>query len=303
MKQSILITGGAGLLAVNWAAQIRDRYFVTLCLHKRLIRLDGTTCRFVNLSSIENIAAAISEVSASVVIHTAAMTSVEECEAAPQAAYHANVVIANNVAQACRMRGAKLVHISTDHVFSGINSMMDENADITPKNVYAQTKAAGEAAVLHACPSAIVARTNFFGWGLPYRRSFSDNILASLGSGRKTDLFCDAYFTPILMVHMISAIHALIDKKAEGIFHVAGDERLSKYDFGVSLAYAFRLDPNLIRPAKLLLRRDLVQRPLDLSLSNKKMRDLLSWELPELSLNSQLSLLVKQPRLKLNGGT
>jgi dTDP-4-dehydrorhamnose reductase len=303
MKRSILITGGAGLLAVNWAAQTRDHYHVTLCLHKRSIQLNGTTCRFVDLNSVETIAAVIREINASVVVHAAAMTSVEECEAAPQAAHHANVVTASNVAQACKLRDVKLVHISTDHLFSGTGSMMSEQAEIAPKNVYAQTKAAGEVAVFEACPSAIVVRTNFFGWGLPYRKSFSDGILAALTCHRKIDLFCDVYFTPILMAHLISATHALIDNNAEGIFHITGDERLSKYDFGLNLAYAFRLDPNLIRPTALLSREDLVQRPLDLSLSNKKMRDLLPFELPEMSINSQLSLLSRQPRLQLNGGS
>lgn len=272
MKPGILITGGAGLLAANWAVAVRDRYAVTLGLHTRRVAIEGVDCRVVSLESEDSVVAAIKEANASIVIHSAAMTSVDACEAAPAEARHANVDIARNVALACTARRAKLVHISTDHVFSGMHSMMDEAAAIGPVNVYAQTKAEGEVAVLDACPWAIVLRTNFFGWGLPYRKSFSDIIIDTLRAGREIGLFCDAYFTPILMEQLITASHELIGAGTSGMFHMVGDERLSKYEFGLRIARIFGLDSGLIRPTLLAERRDLVPRPLDLSLDNRKMR-------------------------------
>jgi dTDP-4-dehydrorhamnose reductase len=172
--------------------------------------------------------------------------------------------------------------------------MMDELASVQPINLYAQTKATAEGAVLKVCPDALVARTNFFGWGLPYRKSFSDTILDALFSEQEIGLFSDAYFTPILMRPLIDATHALIDKRYRGIFHMGGDERLSKYEFGLRIAEAFNLDAGLIKPTALADRRDLVSRPLDLSLSNKKMRCALGPELSDLSVESQLRWLAKE---------
>lgn len=272
MKPGIFITGGAGLLAVNWAAVVGRRYAVTLGLHERRIVMGGAECCVVSLNSIEAIAAAIRRARAAMVVHSAAMTSVDACEAAPGAAYHVNVEIARNVAVACNLLGVKLVHISTDHVFDGTCAMLDERAVIAPINVYAHTKAAGEAAVLDACPSTIVARTNFFGWGLPHRKSFSDTIIDSLRAGREISLFTDAYFTPILMGPLIDAAHDLVDACASGIFHIVGDERISKYDFGLRIAHTFGLDDGLIKPALLSDRTDLTRRPLDMSLDNRKLR-------------------------------
>jgi dTDP-4-dehydrorhamnose reductase len=291
MKPGIFITGGAGLLAVNWAAAVKDRFEVTLGLHTRQISMEGVTCRVVPLDSLDAIRAAIREAKATVVVHSAAMTSVDACETAPKAAYQVNVEIARNVAQACKSEGAKLVHISTDHVFSGADSMMDEQAKVQPINVYAQTKLAAETAVLEVCPDAIVARTNFFGWGLPYRKSFSDTILDALFSGHELGLFSDAYFTPILMSPLIDATHSLVEKCSQGVFHIAGDERLSKYDFGLRIAKYFNLDASLIKATSLATRGDLVLRPLDLSLSNKKIRNVLGSELPNLSMDNQLKRL------------
>jgi dTDP-4-dehydrorhamnose reductase len=300
MNPGILVTGGAGLLAANWADAVKHRFAVTLGLHERRIAMQGVECRVVNLDSAGAVEVAIREAGAAIVVHCAAMANVEECEAAPHAAHHANVEIARNVAQACKSRGAKLVHISTDHVFSGTRSLMDEQAAIGPINVYAQTKAAGEAAVIDACPDAIIARTNFFGWGLPYRKSFSDTIIDTLRGGGEISLFQDAYFSPILMGSLIDATHALVDKGAQGLFHVVGDDRLSKYEFGLLIAHAFRLDRSLVKPTSLLARKDLARRPLDLSLSNRKMRDALCSELPDLSMDSQLKLLVQQKPMKMS---
>lgn len=297
MKAGILVTGGAGLLAANWAVAAKSRHAVTLGLHERRIAIEGVDCRAVSLDSVESVAAAIREAGAAIVVHSAAMTSVDACEAAPEAARYANVEIARNVALACMSQGAKLVHISTDHIFSGTDSMMDEQAAIGPINVYAHTKAAGEIAVLDACPSAIVARTNFFGWGLPYRKSFSDTIIEALRSGREIGLFRDAYFTPILMEPLIQSAHELIEAGAEGIFHVVGDERLSKYEFGLRIANAFGLDASLVKPTLLAERRDLAPRPLDLSLDNQKMRAVLAHPIGDV--DSQLSQLLAQERHRL----
>lgn len=296
MKPGILVTGGAGLLAVNWAEAVGDRYAVTLGLHERRIVMQMADCCVVSLDTTEAIVAAIRQAGAAVVVHSAAMTSVEACEAAPRSAHYANVEIARNVAQACNFLGTKLVHISTDHVFDGTCAMLDERAEIAPINVYAHTKAAGEAAVLDACPSAIVARTNFFGWGLPYRKSFSDTIIDSLRAGLEVGLFTDAYFTPILMKPLIDAAHELVDACASGIFHMVGDERISKYDFGIRIARTFGLDIGLIKPTLLAKRSDLTPRPLDLSLDNSKLCAAIAHGIGDV--DSQLACLRKQENNK-----
>jgi dTDP-4-dehydrorhamnose reductase len=296
MKPSILITGGAGLLAVNWAAMTKDRFAVTLGLHRRHIVMGGVASRFTDLYSPDAIIPLLTEINASLVIHSAAITNVDICELEPQIARRANVDIARNVALACKAKGVKLIHISTDHVFGGTHAMLDETAAIEPINIYAKTKADAEIAVLDVCPNAIVARTNFFGWGLPYRKSFSDIIVESLRAGCEINLFSDAYFTPILMELLINAAHDLVDAGASGIFHMVGDERISKYDFGLCIARTFGLDAGLIKPTLLARRRDLVKRPLDLSLDNRKLHEVIGRNIG--GVGSQLAYLLSQEKRK-----
>lgn len=148
-----------------------------------------------------------------------------------------------------------------------------------PINVYGQTKAEAELRVQENHPDVLVMRANFYGWGTRYRRSFSDAIIESLRSGKELTLFTDVFYTPILAEAAASAAHDLIESKVSGIVNVVGDERISKYEFGIKLAKEFDLDASLVRPGLLGDKVALVQRPHDMSLSNQKACELLGRKL------------------------
>lgn len=279
MKLQIFFTGGSGLLALNWALAQRDRYSITLGLHEREIALAGVQTRKIDLESVDHLIRAFEDVQPQIVIHTAGLTSVEKCEADPDLAERVNVQLAANVAQACAKHGLPLVHISTDHLFAGVASLANEASPVKPINVYGRTKAEAESRVLEAHPMAMVIRTNFYGWGTSYRHSFSDVLIEALRAGKELTLFRDVFYTPILVETAAQAVHDLIDLKASGIFHVVGDERISKYEFGRKLAQEFKLDASLIKPGYIIDQASLVQRPHDMSLSNQKTRKLLGRKL------------------------
>lgn len=279
MSATIFITGGSGLLALNWALTIRDRYSIILCLHDRNISLAGIETLRMNIESVDYLVSVLEMVQPQVVIHTAGLTNVEECEARPDLAKHINVELAANVAKACAKLELPLVHISTDHLFSGEESLVDETHPIASINVYGRTKAEAELRVLDICSRALIIRTNFFGWGPSYRRSFSDVVIDALRSGKEVTLFKDAFYSPILIEAVAQAAHDLIDLKASGIFHVVGDDRTSKYGFGIKIAEKFNLDTGLIRPGLLADQHGMVRRPYDMSLSNQKTHNLLGRKL------------------------
>lgn len=275
MKPGILITGGSGLLALNWALAVRGSCDVTLGLHNRRISLAGVTTKIINIESEDDLSRTLEELNIRVVIHAAGLTSVEECEADPELAHYANVTLAVNVARACKLRGIQMVHISTDHLFSGAESLKTEDQPVAPINVYGKTKAEAECRVLEIIPQSLVVRTNFFGWGTNYRHSFSDTITNGLRQNKELRLFKDVFYTPILVEVAALAVHDLLGLQASGIFNVVSDERLSKYEFGLKVAEGFDLDPRGIIPSRLADQKNLVRRPHDMSLSNQKVCDLL----------------------------
>ena len=223
----------------------------------------------IDIDSLDRALRSFDALQADLVVHTAGFTSVEQCEANPSKAFHQNVTIARNVAQASARLGIKLAHISTDHLFDGSYSFAGEGATPSPQNIYGKTKAEGELRVFDANPSTLVIRANFFGWGTSYRSSFSDYIIQSLRAGKPLKLFEDVFYTPILAESLALTAARLVSLNHSGVINLVGDTKISKFDFGVRLAKEFGLNKNLISAVKLASRPDLVRRPLDMSLSNK----------------------------------
>jgi dTDP-4-dehydrorhamnose reductase len=292
MKPKVFMTGGSGLLALNWALAIQNHFSVILGLHKRDINLVGIESQRINLETVDHIVRVFEQNQCEIVIHTVGLANVEDCEANPDLARHINVVLATNVAKACAKLGLPLVHVSTDHLFSGKEMLVDEQHLISPRNVYGQTKAEAECQVLLSNPNSLVIRTNFYGWGPIYRRSFSDFIIDALRSGREFVLFKDVFYTPILIEALVQATHDLLALNARGIFHVVGDERISKFDFGLNIAKQFNFNQSLIKPGFITDYMSRVQRPYDMSLSNQKTSNLLGRSLGRV--NQQIVRLQQQ---------
>lgn len=288
----ILITGGSGLLAINWAITKREECLVTLGLHEKKITIHGIKNVPLSLDSIDSIKKVFDVVQPNIVIHTAGLTSVEACEKNPELAHYVNVELAENVANVCNILKIPQVHISTDHLFSGEALFVEETQLVSPQNVYGRSKADAEIRVLDANPDALVVRTNFFGWGPVYRASFSDMIINNLRMGHAVNLFQDVYYTPILSEVLVNIVHQLVELKQNGICNVVGDERISKYDFGIKLANQFNLDSNLINPGFFADLPDLVQRPYDMSLSNKRVCNILGQKVG--GVNEHIKMLYQQ---------
>jgi dTDP-4-dehydrorhamnose reductase len=101
-------------------------------------------------------------------------------------------------------------------------------------------------------------------------------VIYSLRKKKYISLFCDVFYTPILIEKLVLISHDLINVNASGIFNVVGDNRVSKYDFGLLVARTFKLDPSLIYKSRISNDKNLVKRPLDMSLSNKKVSEFLN---------------------------
>ncbi len=275
MKEDILITGGSGLLALNWARTIREKFNVTLGLHNRNINLKDTRSILLDLDSKEALTEALKALQPQLVIHAAGLTSIEQCEANPTLAKYINVDLTKNLVMVCAKLNIPMVYISTDHLFSGNESLVDEEFPVSPINVYAKTKVEAESYIQNTYPETLIIRTNFYAWGTSYRHSFSDMVINNLRAGKKISLFKDIYYTPILIDPLVHNVHELVQKGAKGIFNMVGDDRISKYDFGLKLAREFNLDNSLIKDGKIIDKPSLVNRPHDMSLSNKKVSNYL----------------------------
>ena len=276
---NVLITGGSGLLARNWALEKKEEFNIFLSVHSRFFEIPGTKKLSLDLGSSLSLIKAIELNKIDMVIHTAGLTNVEECEKNPKLARLVHVEYSRNIAYVCNLLKIPLISISTDHLFKGDKPFLSEDEKVFPQNVYAETKAEAESVVLDICPDALIVRTNFYGWGPSYRSSFSDWIINSLRKNSTILLFEDVFFTPVNATILAKVVHLLAGKKAHGIYHIGSDERISKFDFAIKLAEIFNLNKNLISRCTLSSRSNLIRRPLDMSLSNLKVKNFLDIEI------------------------
>lgn len=283
MKKKVLLTGGSGLLATNWFFSIKNEFEVVLGLHERNISIPGCQVLPVNMETSDEFSKILGSIKPDFVIHCAGLANVEVCEANPSVAYHVNVTLAENVAKACKKNSIQLAYICTDHIFSGNKPLVTENEPVSPVNEYGRTKQLGELAILNVSGDFLSIRTNFYGWGPTYRRSFSDLIIDTVSKGKPVTLFEDFYYTPIIVEELAQTVMDLLEDKANGIFNVVGNERISKLDFGLRLVNRFGLDASLVKASRFSERKDLVKRPHDLSLSNQKVTKLLNKKIGDIN--------------------
>ncbi|MBI3535636.1 MAG: sugar nucleotide-binding protein, partial [Deltaproteobacteria bacterium] len=114
----------------------------------------------------------------------------------------------------------------------------------------------------------------------PWRASFSDWIRNNLKQKKTVELFQDDFISPIALMHFAQLLGVLIKKQANGIFNVAGSDRLSKYDFGIRLAKKYDYSLDLINGISVDSKTLKAIRPKDMSLSFNKLSHFLGYPPP-----------------------
>ena len=284
--KKVVFFGGSGLLAVNWAKRICLDYEVYLIMHKRKIQLPNVKSIYFEENFEVSFNHFILTLKPDLILNCAALTNVDLCESNPLMAFEINTEWPKKLALLSKKVDTKFVHISTDHLFDGKKNIYDEQDQICPLNQYAKTKAAAEKKVLLIDENALIIRTNFYGWGLSYRKSFSDFILEGLRNKTDLQLHNDIFYSPIYIGELVRLIHLALEKKCVGIYNFVGSENISKYDFGMAIANVFNLSYESISSTLINTKKDLVLRPKNMALSNEKLLKKLNQ--PILTLKEQL---------------
>ncbi len=168
-----------------------------------------------------------------------------------------NVQGVKNIVDACKKYGKKLIFISTDFVFEGIDGPYSEDAPTgqNPDKIswYGLTKIEGENVILSNLPDSIIIRIAY-----PYRGKFEakDDIakrFLKLYSDKKMyPVFADQIITPTFIDDLASAISALIKKNQKGIFHVASPKIASQFSFAKKVIGTFGGDDSIIEEGSLV---------------------------------------------------
>lgn len=204
----------------------------------------------IEVSSMESVAECLRSQGPEVVVNTAAMHHVENCEKEPSKAYAVNAVGARNLAIVTRDLGAILVHVSTDYVFDGKQSEPYVETDVPlPLNVYGNSKLAGEYFVRTLNPKHFVLRTSALYGNHPCRakggQNFVDLMLRLAREHGHVRVVDDEYVSPTSTADLASQIVSLSGCDAYGLYHATAEGSCSWYEFAREIFSVAEMDVKL----------------------------------------------------------
>jgi dTDP-4-dehydrorhamnose reductase len=268
----VWITGAGGLIGnylVGTAMQFAPGWRT-----RPLVRSD------LDLTNHQKVEALFRQEPPNAIFHCAALSKSPDCQSNPALARKLNVELTQ---QLCELaRDILFIFFSSDLVFDGRTGYYDETSPVSPLSVYAETKVAAEQIVL-SNPRHIVIRTSLNGGISPScDRGFNEQIRNAWQAGETLRLFTDEFRCPIHAEVTARAAWELLAKNRPGLYHVAGSERLSRWQIGQLLAPRWpQLNRNMV--ATSVKEYQGAPRAPDTTLNCAKAQKLLSFRIPGLS--------------------
>ncbi|MFN8287956.1 MAG: NAD(P)-dependent oxidoreductase [Chitinophagales bacterium] len=270
MKKKIVVTGAAGFLGYHLLRLAEPVYEVYGLYHNRNAAFANAAmlrCDITNYIETGNI---IDDIEPDAIIHLAAISDANYCQQHKEESFAVNVQATENLAGICSDLNIPFVFASTDLVFDGKKGRYRETDAKNPLSLYGEQKAKAEEDTLKIYPNSLVLRLPLmFGSQTAGEGKYLQQFLAKLQAGEKVKLFLDEYRS-VCGAKSISAgiLHFLF--KQSGVLHLAGKQRLSRYEFGLKAAKAFGLNEGLIESC---LQKDVTMaapRPADVSMDISK---------------------------------
>jgi len=268
--KSLLITGANGFLGSNSIKLLKNYYNVSGLDIDCSRRLEDIKYYEIDITDMQSVKNLLKNNSFDIILHCAAMVNPDICENNYNLARRINALGTRNLIE--KFKGL-FIYISTDMLFDGIKGNYSEEDTPNPINIYGKTKLEGETFVQQYSDNYLILRTNFFGWNCcSEKQTFAEWIYYSLKQREKINLFFDYIFCPIYIYNFINIVNELINRNVCGIYNVAGNDCISKLEFGYHLADQFKFDKNLINRISIDEHRFKAKRPKNMSLSTDKLK-------------------------------
>lgn len=233
----IVITGSKGQLgiALQSALACHDLMLIDLPEH--------------DITDLATVTASIAAFGPDLIIHGAAMTNVDACEAQPEVAYRINALGTRNLAVAAIQARVPMAYVSTDYVFAGDREEPYWEFDETsPLSVYARSKWAGEQIVRQLVPRHYIARTAWLYGDGP--RNFVETVLRLAKERGALTMVTDEVGSPTYAPDLADALVALVRTPAYGTYHFVNQGTCSRYDWAVEILRLAGLEGVTVHPSE-----------------------------------------------------
>lgn len=251
----ILVTGSNGLLGQKLIQLFIDKDIETIGsgLGEDRTGLSGKFYSYISLdiTNEQEVMKKVTEHKPDVIINTAAMTNVDQCETEKAACIDLNINAVQYIVNACQENGCFLVHLSTDFIFDGEAGPYKEVDEPNPISFYGESKLKAEEIIVKADIDYAILRTVLV-YGITPNMSRSNIILwvkNSLENGKPIQVVDDQWRTPTLAEDLAMGCFLVAEKRAAGIFNISGDDLLTPLEMAYKTVEFFDLDKSLITRA------------------------------------------------------
>lgn len=247
----ILVTGSNGLLGqklVHLISSQADHHLIATAKSKLAIGLPKGEFHFLDITRFDETEEVIHKTKPEVIVNTAAMTQVDDCEKEREKCWLNNVTAVENLVNAVEGKGIHLIHLSTDFIFDGKHGPLHETEQPNPLSYYGESKLAAERIIQKSNIDWAILRTVLV-YGVTHDMSRSNIVLwvkKSLEEGKKINVVNDQWRTPTLAEDLAMGCFLAVTKKAKGIFKISGEQMMTPYDIAIATAGFFKLDKSLI---------------------------------------------------------
>ncbi len=266
----LLVTGASGFLGWNLCQIAATDWDVYGVYRLRSLTIPNSTLLKADLTNSEELQTLFHTIQPDAVVHLAAESSPNRCQEHPDAAYRINVTTSVEIAKLCADADIPYAFASSEQVFNGLNPPYREDNPPSPVNRYGEQKALAESAILNCYPKAAICRLPLmFGAAPSTASSFLQPFIQTLRERRELKLFIDEIRTPVSGTTAAQGL-LLALQTVQGIIHLGGKERISRYDFGRLMVEIFDLPADGLKPSHQKDVNMSAPRPPDVSLDSTK---------------------------------
>jgi len=245
----ILVIGGSGLIGYRLVNVLSDMFDLSYTYLTQSIGIRNLKNFSLDVTDVAKTNEIIENANPDIVIHTAAVKSVDACEKDKAFAHKVLVEGTRNVVEACKKINANIVYISTAFVFGNGKEKYTEEDTPNPINYYGKCKLDGEISIQNSSLDYLIVRTDqAYGWCLPLqKKNFVVTTLEKTRNNEVAEVCSDWYNNPTFVDDLTEAIKTLLLKNSTGVYHAVGDSYVNRYQWALEIAKVFDFDKNLIK--------------------------------------------------------
>lgn len=237
-QMKVAITGSAGFVGKNLFHNLKGDYEVY-----GISRRQSQTTQYKQDITGERIFEVLDEINPEVIVHSAAIASMDSCELNQNEAQKINVAGTANLASWAGENKGKLIFISTEAVYPGITNDYDENSQTDPVNFYGKTKLIAEKEVETLENFVILRPTCVFG----FDKGGKNFLMQLLTAKQEKKVPYDQICNPTDVSVLVDYTRGVIEKDLRGLFVATGRETMSRAEFADLASDVFSLDKTLFK--------------------------------------------------------